>query len=554
MWIRWWTEVAISICAPYGFSPFPQVKVVIADSISQSGTQLLREAEDIEVVEAQGHNTDWLKALLRDADALIVRSETQVTEELLAGTTRLKVIGRAGVGVDNIDVEAATRRGIIVMNAPGGNTIATAELTMTHLLCSARPICQANASVKNGKWERAAYSGTELYGKTLGILGLGRVGTEVAHRAQAFGMRILAYDPYLSSERAQALHVKPVELDELYAEADFITVHIPLTEDTRYLVDGAAFARMKKGVRLLNCARGGIIDEAALEQALAEGSVAAAGLDVYETEPLPEKIPLRDFDRVVMTPHLGASTREARESVGREVAEGVGDVLRGGIVRNAVNMPAVDSRTLKILRPYLSLGQRLATILQQLSPSRIQTLRVTYWGKIVELDALTLTRAIQRSYLARICGPENVNDVSAPHHMKRLGIGVEATKSNSDSDYTDLVRLETVSPEGETFSIEGTLVGTLGRSRIVHINGRDVEATPEGCLLILENRDAPGIIGMIGTVLGTHQINIANMSLSRNAVGGIALTVLELDSLPGDPVIDEITKHTAISNVHLVEV
>ena len=530
------------------------MKVVIADSISQSGIQLLREAEDIEVVEAQGQDTDRLKALLRDADALIVRSETQVTEEVLAGTTRLKVIGRAGVGVDNIDVEAATRRGIIVMNAPGGNTIATAELTMTHLLCSARPICQANASVKNRNWERAAYSGTELYGKTLGILGLGRVGTEVAHRAQAFGMRILAYDPYLSSERAQALHVKPVELDELYAEADFITVHIPLTEDTRYLVDGAAFARMKKGVRLLNCARGGIIDEAALERALAEGSVAAAGLDVYETEPLPEEIPLRDFDRVVMTPHLGASTREARESVGREVAESIRDVLRGGVVRNAVNMPAVDPQTLKILRPYLSLGQRLATILQQLSPSRIQTLRVTYWGKIVELDALPLTRAIQRSYLARICGPENVNDVSAPHHMKRLGIGVEATKSNSDSDYTDLVRLETVSPEGETFSIEGTLVGTLGRPRIVHINGRDVEATPEGCLLILENRDAPGIIGMIGTVLGTHQINIANMSLSRNAVGGIALTVLELDSLPGDAVIDEITKHTAIKNVNLVEV
>ena len=530
------------------------MKVVIEDSISQSGIQLLREAEDIEVVEARGQDTDRLKALLRDADALIVRSETRVTEEVLAGTTRLKVIGRAGVGVDNIDVEAATRRGIIVMNAPGGNTIATAELTMTHLLCSARPICQANASVKNRKWERAAYSGTELYGKTLGILGLGRVGTEVAHRAQAFGMRILAYDPYLSSERAQALHVKPVELDELYAEADFITVHIPLTEDTRYLVDGAAFARMKKGVRLLNCARGGIIDEAALEQALAEGSVAAAGLDVYETEPLPEDIPLRNFDSVVMTPHLGASTREARESVGREVAESIRDVLWGGVVRNAVNMPAVDPQTLKILRPYLSLGQRLATILQQLSPSRIQTLRVTYWGKIVELDALPLTRTIQRSYLARICGPENVNDVSAPHHMKRLGIGVEATKSNSDSDYTDLVRLETVSPEGETFSIEGTLVGTQSRPRIVHINGRDVEATPEGCLLILENRDAPGIIGMIGTVLGAHQINIANMSLSRNTVGGIALTVLELDSLPGDRVIDEITKHTAIHSVNLVEV
>ena len=527
------------------------MKILIADKISDAGIDYLKEKPDIEVVEAVGSAPDRLLELISDAAAVIVRSETKITAEVIAAAQSLKVIARAGVGVDNVDLEAATERGIVVMNAPSGNTNATAELTFTHMLCAARPICRADASMRQGQWDRKQFTGTELFGKTVGILGLGRVGTAVAKRAQSFGMKVIACDPYLAPERGQALDVESVDFEELLRRADFITAHMPLTEKSLGLIDASAIARMKDGVRIINCARGGIVVEADLIAALKDGKVSAAGLDVYEKEPVAEESELRKLPGLVMTPHLGASTREAQQSVGLEVAKGVAGLLREGIVINALNMPSVELGTLKILKPYLELGENLGRVLQQIVNPSIEKLRITYWGKIIGLDTLPLTRSIQTGYLRNIGA--NVNAVNAPHYMKRLGIKVIVIQSDSDRDYTELVRVEAVDAEKTLSSVEGTLIGIKHSPRIVRINRREVEASMDGNLLILENEDMPGIIGMVGSVLGRDKVNIASMSSSRNTLGGLALTVLHLDSLPGRKTLDEIITHEAIKKTHLVE-
>ena len=528
------------------------MKVLVGDKIAAAGLDYLNDQPDIEVIDATGAGAEKILKSAKNVDAIIVRSATKVTAEVIAAGKRLKVIGRAGVGVDNIDVDAASERGIAVMNTPGGNTMATAELTFSHILCSTRPISQATASMKTGKWDRKNYAGSELYQKIIGIIGLGRIGSEVAQRAQAFGMAVLAHDPYLTEDRAKTLDIEKVELDELLGRSDIITLHLPLNDSTKHLIDAAAIAKMKDGVRIINCARGGLIDEDDLFEGIKSGKIAAVGLDVFENEPLPKGNKLISLPNVVLTPHLGASTREAQENVGLEIAEAVVEALRGGVLRNAVNMPSVDARTLKILRPYLMLGEKLGTALQQISDPLIKKLKITYWGRIVELDAMPLTRSIQRGYLSRICS-ENINDINAPHIMKRLGIEVEVTKSNTEKGYTDLIRVDAIESEGKTNSIEGTLFGTAHNPRLVNINDREVEASLLGSLLVIANQDVPGIIGMVGTVLGKHKVNIANMSLSRNAVGGVALTVLELDSLPGKKPVEEITEHKAINEVFLVE-
>ncbi len=528
------------------------MKVLVADKIAPSGVDYLRKQPDIEVVEAYGSSPEKILELVADVDAVIVRSETKITREVMEAAPSLKAVGRAGVGVDNIDVEAATSRGIIVMNTPGGNTVATAELTFTHLLCGARPVPQACASMREGKWDRKAFSGTELFRKTIGICGVGRIGGEVARRAQAFGMKVLAYDPYLAPSRAKTLDIEPVDLDTLVREADYITVHMPKTERTSNLIDAAAFAKMKDGVRIFNCARGGLIQESALLEALKSGKVAAAGLDVYEKEPLPEDSEFRKLPNVVLTPHLGASTQEAQENVGVEVAESILEAIAGGVIMNAVNMPSVDKKTLQALKPYLDLATKLGTVVQQISPESIEKLKVTYWGKLVELDANPVTRSIMFGYLQQISG-ENVNHVNAPVLIKSLGIEVDVTKSNVESDYTELIQLEATNGSGKTYSVSGTLIGKNFMPRIVEINGRDVEATPEGTLLLLENQDVPGMVGTLGQILGRENVNIAAMSLSRNEVGGRALTVLALDSEPGRETLDEISAHEAISNVMLVK-
>lgn len=528
------------------------MKILVADKISSKGVAYLRAQAGFEVVEAYGSSPAKVLELVKDVHAIAVRSETKITREVLAAAPNLKVVGRAGVGVDNVDVEAATEHGVVVMNTPSGNTVATAELTFTHLLCGARPVAQAAASMRGGKWDRKLFSGVELFRKTLGVVGLGRIGGEVAKRAQAFGMRVLAYDPYLAPSRAKAMQVEAVTLDELLQQADFITVHMPLTEDTTHMIDEAALAKCKKGVRLFNCARGGIIKEAALLEGLKSGHVAAAGLDVFEDEPLAEDSEFRKLPNVVLTPHLGASTAEAQDAVGVEIAEQIVDVLSRGIVRNAVNMPSIDATALKVLGPYLDLGSKLGTLVQQIAPKQIATLRITYWGKVVELDANAVTRAIQRGFLRRISGSE-INDVNAPFLIQRLGIQVEVTKSNRESDYTEMIQVEAITPEGEVYQASGTLAGKTGQPRIVGINGREVEVVAEGKLLVLENIDQPGMVGEVGTLLGRDKVNIADMSLSRLTPGGTAYMVVRVDTEPSPAARDEIKNHPAIRLAKFVQ-
>ncbi|MCC5024863.1 MAG: phosphoglycerate dehydrogenase [Candidatus Synoicihabitans palmerolidicus] len=527
------------------------MKILVADKISAKGVAYLREQPGYAVVEAYGSTPEQVLELVKDVHAIAVRSETKITREVLAAAPLLKVVGRAGVGVDNVDVEAATERGVVVMNTPSGNTIATAELTFTHLLCGARPVPQAAGSMKAGKWDRKAFAGVELFRKTLGIVGMGRIGGEVAKRAQAFGMRVVAYDPYLAPSRAKALQVEGVSLegvslDELLEQSDFITVHMPLTDDTKYMIDEAALAKCKSGVRLFNCARGGIIKETALIAALKSGQVAAAGLDVYEEEPLAEDSELRSLPSVSLTPHLGASTAEAQAAVGVEITEQITEVLSHGVIRNAVNMPSIDGAALKVLGPYLDLGTKLGTLVQQIAPAQVAALNITYWGKIVDLDANAVTRAIQRGFLRRICA-DDVNDVNAPYLLKSLGIEAQVTKSNSDSDYTDLIQVEVIDPQGESHRALGTLMGKAQDPRVVGINGREVEVAADGKLLVLENLDQPGMVGEVGSLLGRAGVNIADMSLSRLVQGETAYMVVRVDSEPGAAACDEIKAHPKIN-------
>ena len=528
------------------------MKVLVADKISSKGVAYLRRQPGLDVVEAYGSSPEKLLELVRDVQAIAVRSETKITAAVFAAAPLLMVVGRAGVGVDNIDVEAATERGVIVMNTPSGNTIATAELTFTHILCGARPVPQAAASMHAGQWDRKNLSGSELFRKTLGIVGLGRIGSEVAKRAQAFGMHVLAYDPYLAPSRAKAMQVEGVTLDELLAQSDYITVHMPLTDATHYLIDAAALAKCKKGVRLFNCARGGISEEKALIAALKSGQVAAAGLDVFEDEPLAKESELRTLSNVVLTPHLGASTAEAQDAVGLEIAEQIADVLAGGIIRNAVNMPSIDAAALKLLGPYLDLGLKLGTLVQQVAPAQIATLRITYWGKLVDLDANAVTRSIQRGWLRRISG-DAVNFVNAPLALQRLGVKLEVIKSTDETDYTELIAVEAVAGDGSLHSAKGTLIGKASKPRLVELNGREVEAEAQGKLLIIENHDEPGMIGYVGTLLGRDKVNIANMSLSRQQAGETALMVINLDSEPSETARRELKSHRAIKLAKFVQ-
>jgi D-3-phosphoglycerate dehydrogenase / 2-oxoglutarate reductase len=527
------------------------MKILVADKIAASGVDYIKNLGGFEVIEAYGSSPEKVLELVKDVSGIIVRSETKITKEVIKNAPLLKVVGRAGVGVDNIDIEAATQRGVVVMNTPGGNTIATAELTFTHMLCGARQIAQANSSMQAGRWDRKVYGGVEVLKKTLGILGLGRIGVEIASRAQAFGMRVVAYDPFLVASRANQMGVEAMDLDQVFAEADFITVHMPLTDSTRNMVDKAAFAKMKDGVRIFNVARGGIINEEDLVEALKSGKVAYAGLDVYTSEPLAEDSPLRGIHNLVLTPHLGASTQEAQESVGVEIAEGVANALKGGVIQNAVNMPSVDSKTLKALAPYLRLGENLGNFLQQITPDQINKLKITYFGKINKIDANPLTRSILQGYLKNISG-ENVNSVNAPIVLEQLGIESEVVQSSEERDYSELLVIEAHSPTGEIFTVQGTLIGKSGQPRIVHINGREVEASPKGVMLVIENEDVPGIVGTLGTILGKGGVNIASMSLSRNHVGGLALNVVNLDTAPSENAFQEIVSNEHIKSARVV--
>lgn len=526
-----------------------KLKVLVSDPVSESGIAELKGNGELDVTVKTGLKEDQLLEIIPQFSALVVRSQTKVTAKVLEAATNLKVVGRAGVGVDNVDVEAATKRGIIVMNTPGGNTISTAEHAFSLMMSLARNIPQAHATVKAGKWDRKNFEGVELYGKTLAVLGMGRIGTEYARRAMAFGMKVLAFDPYLSASRARTLQVELVEnLEDVLPRADFFTLHMPVTPETRHMLGAAQIAKMKKGVRIINCARGGLIDEAALYEALKSGQVAGAALDVYEVEPPPAEFALRDLPNVVFTPHLGASTAEAQESVGIEVAQQIRSALLEGEIRNAVNMPNIDAKTLAIIGPQLALGEKLGQFLSQIAPKRCDTLNINFSGKVNEVDTTPITRAVLKGFLQAVYGSE-VNSVNAPSLAETLGVKITESRINTPGDFTEMI--EVTATDTIKVSVAGTFFGNT--PRIVKINDRHVEAKPEGVLLVLENRDRPGIVGMIGTLMGGHKVNIASMSLSRNEIGGSALTVLNVDSAPSEEVLKEMLAVEDIYSAKVVQ-
>jgi len=525
-------------------------KVLIADAISQRGVDELSRDGAIEAAVKTGLSEKELVDLIPDFSGLVVRSQTKVTAGVLNAGTKLRVVGRAGVGVDNVDVETATRRGIIVLNAPGGNTISTAEHAFSLLLSAARKIPQADANVRSKNWDKKNFEGVELYNKTLGVIGMGRIGSELSRRAIAFGMRVVAYDPYLSATRARSLQVELVdELDDLLTSADFISLHTPLTAETRHILDAARLQRTKRGVRIINCARGGLIDENALLKALQDGHVAAAALDVFETEPLPADSPLRGALNLVLTPHLGASTAEAQESVGIEIAHSIRAALLEGTIRNAVNMPSLDAKTLAIIGPHLRFGEKLGRFLSQLASKRVETLNINYSGKVNEVDTTAITRSILKGFL-QIAGGNEVNEVNAPSFAKTLGLEVSESRLSAPGDYTDMLELSAAG-EGKTVSVGGAFFGVT--PRIISINSRPVEARPHGVVLVLENTDRPGMVGRVGTLLGGHGVNIATMSLSRNQAGGTALTVLNLDTTPSEKLLTEIRASEDIHSAQVIE-
>jgi D-3-phosphoglycerate dehydrogenase / 2-oxoglutarate reductase len=526
------------------------LNVLIADSISQRGVDELSRGNALEVTIRTGLTERELIELIPPFSALIVRSQTKVTSDILNAASNLRVVGRAGVGVDNVDVETATRRGVVVLNAPGGNTISTAEHAFSLLLCLARKIAQADANVRSRSWDKKNFEGVELYNKTLGIIGMGRIGSELSRRAIAFGMRVLAYDPYLSATRARSLQVELVdELDDLLGGADFISLHTPLTAETRHVLDAARLRKTRRGVRIVNCARGGLIDEAALTEALRDGQVTGAALDVFEVEPLPGDSPLREAPNVVLTPHLGASTAEAQESVGIEIAQSIRAVLLEGTIRNAVNMPNLDAKTLAIIGPHLRFGEKLGKFLSQIAPKRAESLNVNYSGKVNEVDTAAITRAVLKGFL-QIAGGSEINEVNAPAFAETLGLKVSESRLSAPGDYTDMLELSAMG-EGKTVSVGGAFFGAT--PRIVSINSRPVEARPQGVVLVLENTDRPGMVGRIGTLLGEHGVNIATMSLSRNQAGGTALTVLNLDTAPGEQLLREIRASEDIQSAQVIQ-
>lgn len=495
-----------------------------------------------------------LLPLVKDVSAMVVRSETKVTRKVIEAAPQLKVVGRAGVGIDNVDVDAATEHGVVVMNTPGGNTVSTAELSFGMLLSLARKIPQAHASMIAGKWDRKQFQGTELAGKTLGVLGLGRIGSEVAKRAVAFGMSVIGYDPFLTESRARALGIElATDVDKVYQAADFITVHMPVTDQTRGMLNAAAFAKMKPKVCIVNCARGEIISETDLLAALDSGKVAAAAMDVFSVEPLPEEHPFRKHPSITLTPHLGASTREAQEKCGIEVAEVIAGYLLTGEVRNAVNLPYLDAKTYEQIKPYMVLGEKLGMLLGQLAPSQADRLHITYGGKAQELPNIDpVTRAILLGFLAR-ANVQDVNNVNVRSIAATLGITVEEKKSNEPVTFNEWLHVQVFQDSKKVISAGGTFFGSPENPRIVRLLSRPTEIFPSGVVLLLENKDRPGIVGYLGTMLGKASINIASMSLTRDAAGGNALTVLNLDSVPGPEIMARLESDPDIRNVKVVE-
>jgi D-3-phosphoglycerate dehydrogenase len=514
-------------------------KILVSDPLSEEGIKILKDVKDFEVDVKTDLKPDTLKEAIKDYDALVVRSATKVNKDIIAAAANLKVIGRAGVGLDNVDLEAATQKGIIVMNTPAGNTISTAEHTMSMILSLSRNIAQSNASTKKGEWKRSKFMGVELYAKTLGVVGFGRIGSEVAKRCQSFGMRILAFDPFLSKEVAESLGVEVLELKEVLQNADYITVHTPLTEETRHMISTEQFSWMKKGVRIINCARGGIIDELALVAAIKEGKVAGAAFDVFEQEPIAPDNELLKLDNVIVTPHLGASTEEAQVNVAIEVAEIVRDALLGRGIRNAANYPCLEPEACRILEPYINLAERLGGFTAQLVEGRFQEITISYVGELSQFNTSPLTMAIAKGVLSPIL-KETVNFINAVSLAKERGITIKESKTAKEGEFVNLIQLE-LKTDKETRRICGTLSANK-QPRIVKIDEYYVELYPIGEMVFITNWDKPGLIGNLGTMLGKHNINIAAMTFGRDKQGGKAISVLNIDSAVSPEVMEKLKK------------
>ncbi len=520
--------------APVG----PGVKrLVLADPLTAEGLALLHAAEGLELDDRSAEDRAAVKRALQGAHGLVVRSRTTVDADLLETADALEVIGRAGVGVDNIDLATATRRGIAVLNAPGGNTVSTAELAFGLLLAVARRLPEADRSVRERRWPRKALRGAQLQGKTLGVVGAGRIGAEVARRARAFGMRVLVCDPYLTPERAAELGMDRVELPELLEAADAVTLHVPLTPGTRRMIGPAEIARMRPGAILVNAARGGLIDETALAEALRAGRLAGAGLDVFETEPLPPDSPLRDAPGLVFTPHLGAATREAQREVSREIAGAVRDALLRGDYRSALNAPYVEPADRQRLEPVMELGRRLGALLSELTDGRCRRIQVRYAGDEVNVMRPLAAAALEGYLRPTVDRPLNV--VNALAIAAERGIEVARLRAGETRDYSNYVELTAAGDAGET-AIGGALLGEGLHPRIVRIGDFRVDAVPEGVLLLVRNRDVPGVIGEVGTRLGAEGINIAEYHQSRRAAGGDALGLIAVDERVPAEVVDRL--------------
>ena len=524
-------------------------RVLVSDKLVDEGLQVLETAQDIQVDHRPGLDVSELARVLPEYDALIIRSGTKVTAELLASADQLRVIGRAGIGVDNVDLAAATARGVIVMNTPEGNAITTAEHAISMMTSLARRIPQATASMKAGKWEKSKFSGKELFNQQLGVIGLGNIGSIVADRARGLRMRLLAYDPLVSEERAQRLGVELVSLDELLERADLISVHVPLTNDTRGLIGADQFARMKRGVLIINCARGGIVDEAALLAALDSGQVAGAALDVFEEEPPPADHPLLARDEVIATPHLGAATEQAQVNVAIAVAEQVRDYLQTGVVRNAVNLPPVSADELEQLQPYITLGGKLG-LFQGQTCTAVEEIDVECAGEITQLNVTPITLAVVKGLLEPWVG-ERVNFVNAPHIAQERGIRVVESKSASHEDYRSVVTVRVRTGAGDQL-VAGAIFGKV-QPRIVRVDGFRLEAVPEGSCLLIRNFDQPGVVGQVGTLLGAAGINISRMQLGLQLDGTRALQLLNVSPRPGREVLASLEANPAIERVHLLD-
>jgi D-3-phosphoglycerate dehydrogenase len=521
-------------------------KVLISDKLSPQAVEIFKQ-NGIEVDIKTGLSPEELKTIIGEYDGLAIRSATKVTADLLEAAGKLKVVGRAGIGVDNVDIKAATARGVVVMNTPFGNSITTAEHAIALMMSLARTIPQANASTHASKWEKNRFMGVELTGKTLGLIGAGNIGSIVADRAQGLKMKVVAYDPFLSADKAKSMNVEKVELNDLLTRADFITLHTPLNESTRNILNAESLAKTKKGVRIINCARGGLIDEAALKAAIQSGHVAGAALDVFEVEPAKDNI-LFGMEEVICTPHLGASTNEAQENVALQVAEQMSEFLNVGTVTNAVNMPSVSAEDAARLKPYLKLAEVLGSFTGQMTETGLRSIRIEYEGRVAALNTKPLTAVAVMGILTPLM--EGVNMVNAPVVAKERQIEVSEIKHDRPADYQTLIRI-TVTTDKRTRSISGTLFAG-DKPRLVEVNGIKLEAGLGGIMLYVNNEDKPGFIGRLGNLLGEANINIANFHLGRNEPLSDAIALVELDQSMAPELLGKISQLPSVKQAKLL--